>query len=219
MGEEGRLYQSRPRKERYERDGQRGRAGRHQGRRDGAADRRPLLRSAPRRHGRRDRQARTAGDRRPDAQLGPRRQAELVARYRAQQIFGGGRFAVGRGSGARARADRQGRHSHRKLPSRHTREMEPRSRRAAQGEPRADRRACVGLRPDRSLFGACGFRRHRRGDGRVAWHRRLSRFAAGAHGGVDRRYARRDLRLHGRTRGASPSQQHRRRPDRRFRAL
>lgn len=216
--QQGRHRGSGPRKERHDRQQQRrGSAGRPSGGRNGPIDRGPVLRPASGRHGRRNRQAGAARNRRPDAPLGPGRPPELVARHRTQQIFGRRRPAQCGRATACPRPHCQSRHIDREFSSRHARKMEPRPRRAAQDQSGPDRRARIGLWPDRPLFGARRIRRHRRSDGRLARDRRLSRPAAGTHGRVDRRHAGRDLWLPRRARGAPSPQQDRRGPDRRTR--
>ena len=80
-----------------------------------------------------------------------------------------------------------------------------------QDNPRPDRGARIGLWPDRPLCQARRIRRHRRGHGRLAPHRRRAGSAALAHGRLDRRQPGGDLWLRGRSGRAAPS---RRRPAR-----
>src|SRR5688572_5245524 len=90
---------------------------------------RPVLRPAPRRHGRGGHQDRTPGAGRPDAQLGPPetgRAVALVAGHRAQQARGHARPPPGRRAEAVARARGEVRHPDREFPPGHAREMEPR---------------------------------------------------------------------------------------------
>uniref|UniRef100_A0A0N4Z3R1 Transcriptional regulator n=1 Tax=Parastrongyloides trichosuri TaxID=131310 RepID=A0A0N4Z3R1_PARTI len=182
---------------------------RAEGRRDGPTDRRSLLRPVAGRHGRRGDQAGSAGRRRPDAALGPGGDADLVARHRAQQILRRGRPACGRGPADGARPDRPGRYPDRELPSRHAGEMGPGPGRSDGGQPAPDRGAGLRLWPVWSLFLARRLRRHRRGHGRLARHRRRTGSRPVAHGGVDRRHPGGDLWLHGRAGGAAAPRAHR----------